>query len=345
MATLLYVGTEEGVFTLRKENGSAWAVARQGLTRWDVPALAVDAAAPNRLLAATRGDGVWLSEDGGEHWTKPCYGKRGPGQVRCLTIDPHDPRRVYAGDEPIDLFVSEDFGTSWEALAAVRELPFVEAIDYPLPTVEPHVRDVVVDPRDPRTLYAALQVGSIIKSTDGGQTWKLLDDGVDTDVHTIVVDPRDSDRLVVATGGYDFRRGRVHGRALYSSADAGESWTPLAAEFPEDYGVPLVVQPGNPDVWYAAIANGDPSHWQRPGGAEALIIRSRDGGRTWQATEVGRAERLRGFPEAIAFAGESNQVFAGFRGGEIYGSDDGGESWAPLDVRVPRIWDLQCVEG
>lgn len=77
---------------------------------------------PNQVLAATRGDGVWLSEDFGKSWQKPCYGKPGPGKVQCLTLDPHTPGRVYAGGEPINVFVSDDLGRSWDRLASVREL-------------------------------------------------------------------------------------------------------------------------------------------------------------------------------------------------------------------------------
>ena len=44
----------------------------------------------DKVFAGTRGDGVWVSEDFGASWKKPCYGKRGPGKVRCLAFDPRD---------------------------------------------------------------------------------------------------------------------------------------------------------------------------------------------------------------------------------------------------------------
>src|SRR5687768_8858898 len=116
MAHVIYVGTDKGVITLRGENGHGWAAESQGLESWGVPSLAVDPNEPNRVLAGTRGDGVWVSEDFGKSWKKPCYGKPGPGKVRSLTLDPKDARVVYAGGEPIDMFVSEDLGGSWERL-------------------------------------------------------------------------------------------------------------------------------------------------------------------------------------------------------------------------------------
>ena len=91
MASILYLATDEGVVTLKSEDGRYWKVEHHGLKDWQVPEVAVSPAAPNKVFAGTRGDGVWLSEDFGATWKKPSYGKRGPGKVRCLSFDPLDP--------------------------------------------------------------------------------------------------------------------------------------------------------------------------------------------------------------------------------------------------------------
>lgn len=342
MAEVLYVGTTRGVTTLCRNNGAPWRVEHQGLEDWTVTAVVVVPAEPNRVLAATRGDGVWLSEDFGKSWRKPCYGKPGPGKVQCLTLDPHTPGRVYAGGEPIDVFVSDDLGRNWERLASVRALPFVAAIGYPLATVEPHVRDIAVAPSDSRTIYAALQVGYMIKSTDGGATWQLLDRDLDADVHTIVVDPTAPNNIVVATGGHDFRAGKAKGRALYRSTDGGASWAPVGTNFPHEYSVPLVASPANPRVLYSALANGQPGQWRRPTGAESLLVRSGDGGATWEAVPVGVPDVTKDFAGAIALAADApERLYAGLHGGQILASDDGGNSWTTLDVQVGHVCDLQ----
>ena len=86
-------------------------------------------------------------------------------------------------------------------------------------------------PERPSILYAALQVGYILKSTDAGRTWKLLNQNLDCDVHTIVIDPSNTQNVFVATGGHDSRSGRAPGSVLYASADGGESWAPKAMNF------------------------------------------------------------------------------------------------------------------
>ena len=345
MSAVLYLGTSEGVVTLCRDNGSPWRVEHHGLRDWHVTNVAVVDGQPNRVLAATRGDGVWLSEDSGKSWTKPCYGKPGPGKTHCLALDPETPGRVYVGGEPIEMFVSDDLGRSWDRLGSVRELPWVAEIDYPVPTVEPHVRDIAIAPHDPRTIYAALQVGHMIKSTDGGATWQRLDRNLDADVHTIALDPTDPQTIVVATGGHDARAGRAQGRALYRSRDGGASWSPIGTNFSEEYSVPLVRHPSNPRVMYSALADGPPPFWgRRPTGADSLIVRTTDGGDTWEKVPVDLPDFTRAFATALAIATDApDQVYAGLCTGELLFSDDGGDSWTKLDVRVPEISDMQYV--
>ncbi|MDX1486268.1 MAG: hypothetical protein R3229_17480 [Alphaproteobacteria bacterium] len=332
MTSILYIGTEHGVVTALSRDGHAWETVERGLKSWAIPELAVSPEAPNKLYAGTRGDGVWVSEDFGETWTKPCYGKRGPGKVRCVTVDPHEPKRIYAGTEPIDLFVSEDECATWRRIDAIWDIPYVATIGYPVATVEPHLRDLVVDPSDPDTLYAALQVGYMAKSTDGGESWKLIDENLDCDVHTIVIDPADPKHLLIATGGNGARSGDAPGRALYASSDGGENWTPAAMNFTNEYSVPIAIDPRDPKTVYSAIANGPPSRWRkRETGAESEMIRSKDGGATWEAMDGGIPSA--DFPEAIVVDGEAEgRIYAGCRSGTFYASDDAGETWTPLDL-------------
>jgi hypothetical protein len=336
--SILYVGTDDGVVTLRSGDGRKWETEARGLRGWAVPHIATVPGSPEKLLAGTRGDGVWVSEDFGKSWKKPSYGRRGPGKVRSLTIDPTTPQRVYAGCEPIDVFVSEDQCANWQRVDSVWDVPWVATVDYPVATVEPHVRDIAIDKNDPDTIYIALQVGYMLKSTDGGETWRLLDNDYDCDVHTIVLDPTDRNRVIVATGGHDARQGKVKGRALYASADGGESWAPAAMNLSQEYSVPLVMHPGDPRVLYSALAHGQPNAWRRPTGAESVIVRSRDGGATWETLDKGLGDAHHEFPESLIIDQENRgRIFAGCRNGDVYLSDDDGDSWTSTDAKVPGI--------
>jgi photosystem II stability/assembly factor-like uncharacterized protein len=72
------------------------------------------------------------------------------------------------------------------------------------------------------------------------------------------------------------------GRALYYSSNGGQNWSPMAAEFKEEYSVPLTLHPKRPNVIYSAVANGQPGQWRkRASGAEAFLIQSTDTGKSW----------------------------------------------------------------
>jgi photosystem II stability/assembly factor-like uncharacterized protein len=211
--------------------------------------------------------------------------------------------------------------------------------------VEPHVRDITVDPKDSNTIYAALQVGFMLKSSDGGRSWKLLNRGLDADVHTIVIDPSNPKALFVATGGHDYRKGVAPGRALYRSQDGGESWTPTAMNFPHEYSVPLVMHPKNPSVLFSALANGQPGQWRkRQTGAESLLIRTKDGAKSWQQLDGNISAISKDFAEAIAFdPSDPSRVYIALRGGDLYTSGDGGDKWEKLEVKLPSVSDMKCV--
>jgi photosystem II stability/assembly factor-like uncharacterized protein len=257
------------------------------------------------------------------------------GKVRCVTVDPHDSKRVYAGAEPIDVFVSDDLTQTWTRLDGVWDVPWVATVTYPVSTVEPHVRDVTIDPKDPNTIYAALQVGYIIKSTDGGETWKVLDKGVDCDVHTIVINPENTKKISIATGGHDSRGGRAPGRALYASDDGGETWSARAMDIDKEYSVPLVANPRNPNIMFSALAVGQPSVWRANGTPQSMMVRTKDGGQTWEHVGNGQPAPT-GYPEAIAIDHENtDRVYAAFRTGQLHLSEDGGDTWELLDTKIP----------
>jgi len=347
MGSILYVATEEGVVTLKSEDGHNWQQLHHGLKDWAIPEVVVSPNAPNKVFAGTRGDGVWVSEDFGASWKKPCYGKRGPGKVRCLSFDPRDPNTLYAGTEPIDVFISRDEAKNWERLDSVWNIPWVSTITYPVAAVEPHVRDITIDPKDPKTMYVALQVGYMLKTTDGGKTWELLNRNLDCDVHTIVLDPEDSEKIFIATGGHDCRAGKAPGRALYSSSDGGKNWAPMAMEFKEEYSVPLTVHPKKHNVLYSAVANGQPGQWRkRNTGAEAFLIQSTDSGKSWKKLDGAVSQANQSFVESFAFdPTNADCMYAAQRNGDLFSSEDSGSSWFKLNLSVPELSDMKAARA
>lgn len=344
MGSMLVIGTWEGVASFQLTDGE-WKAKKPALKNFGVFDLAVTSGSAKRIYAGTRGDGVWVSDDLGETWMLPNRGKPGPKKVRGVAVDPNDPNVVYAGTEPIAMWKSVDGGANWRELTSIWDLPGIGDITYPGKIIEPHVRDITIHPSDSKTIYASLQVGSMLKSTDGGETWKRMSKGVDADIHTIVLRDDDPKHIYVTTGGGDGRKGIAPGRSLYESLDGGESWRPMAMEIELDYSVPLAPHPNKPDVLYSAVASSTPRKWKgRDGGARATLIRSQNGGKSWQSVETGFKAMHDDYPMAIAFDEDKpDNLFVATRYGKVFGSKDGGNAWSDLGINVAEVTEMKVL--
>jgi photosystem II stability/assembly factor-like uncharacterized protein len=346
MQSVLYVGTKNGVTTFRRSHPDGeWTSVDANMPACSVSEIAFNPERPNVAYAATTGSGIFKTEDFGDTWSKPNYARRGPGNIRCLTIDPTNPERLLAGCEPIDVFVSEDSGKTWELMKGLWDNSIVPAVDFGgSPVAEPHVRDIAIDVHNSDVMYLALQVASIVKTTDGGKSWTHITDEIDRDVHTFDIDPNDSDHIVIATGGHDSRQGNVKGKAFYTTYDAGETWKPLAMNFAQDYSLPLVPKPGSPEVLYASLAFSTPGAWRRrPEGANGIMIKSKDNGETWDELNLTNIPNhsLSMVTAVSVDNGQPTSVVAGFASGTMITSDDDGDSWEVISPKVSGLSDLK----
>ena len=345
MATMLFCGTGDGVVTITQESSGGWTEGTHALAPFPVREVAVSPVSSNILAAGTRGDGVWLSQDCGRTWTKPSYGRPGPGKVTSLVFDPHDANTLWAGGEPIELFVSHNLGKSWQRVDSVRETEGVPEVVYPVATVEPHIRSIAIDPRNSGTMYLALQVGYILKTTDGGRSWRTLNNGLDEDVHVIVLDPSNPETVFISTGGAGVRAGKAPGKSLYRSDDGGETWQPQAMDFSQTYSATLAMHPHDPRTLVTCLAKSAPGGWKN-GGPQAEMVRTSDGGLTWQPLQPDLPAENKRFASAMAYDPEQpDHIYAGLRRGELIHSEDAGDTWSDLGIQLPAVNDVKVVQA
>jgi photosystem II stability/assembly factor-like uncharacterized protein len=324
----ILIGTVDGVVWLRRAAaGQPWREARRALAGKHVSNLVEDPES-GRLFAGTHGDGIHASDDDGRTWERKDRGVAHANIYSMSAVRAGDGVRVYAGTEPAHLFVSRDHGETWEELSALRSIPTVKDWMFPAPPHVAHVKHITFDPRSAETIYASIEVGGAMKSTDGGQSWRQLD-GFFEDVHRMIVTAARPDHVFMGNG-----------IGIYRSADAGESWEQLTDRSARiAYPDAVIVHPRHPETVFIAGAICGPGDWRQTKTADARVARSRDGGKHWEYLEGGLPAHIHGNIEGFAlnvWPGGST-LFAGTTDGDVFASDDEGETWSTIARRIGAV--------
>jgi photosystem II stability/assembly factor-like uncharacterized protein len=302
----LYAATGDGIARLDETNGG-WAV-ELSLRGSGAQCLAVDPTNPSVLYAGLREGGVRRSDDSGRTWVDCALPESG---VFSLAISAAD-GAVYAGTEPSRLFRSDDDGASWRELEALLELPSRPTWSFPPRPWTSHVRWIAPSPHEADLLLVGIELGGLMRSSDGGASWQDHRPGAQRDVHSLAWHPRLLGRAYEAGGG---------GAAF--SKDAGESWQPADEGRDRHYTWSVAVDPDDPDLWYVSASTGPYAAHGR-GDPQAFIYR-RQAGEPWRSLAGGLPQPLPAMPYALV-AGDG-RLFAGLADGQIWESRDRGDSW------------------
>jgi len=312
----LFAATGDGIAALT-EQGGGW-TSEHVLREPGASCLAVDPTDPDTVYAGLHEGGVRRSTDAGRSWVD--CGLPDPG-VYSLAVSPAG-GAVYAGTEPSRLFRSDDRGERWRALDGLLDLPSRPTWSFPPRPWTSHVRWIAPSPHDADVILAGIELGGLMRSTDGGDTWEDHRPGAQRDVHCLAWHPRVKGRAYEAGGG---------GAAW--SEDGGATWQPADDGRDRNYTWALAVDPDDPERWYVSASTG-PFKAHRDGDPEARIYR-REAGEDWRPAMGGLPEPLPAMPYSLVAV--DGRLIAGLRNGDIWQSADRGESWksCPLTGEAP----------
>jgi photosystem II stability/assembly factor-like uncharacterized protein len=248
------------------------------------------------------------------------------GRISDIAVDPVKQNTWYVAAGSGNLWKTTNAGTTWEPI-------FEDYGSY-------SIGCVTVDPNRRFTIWVGTgeAVGGrhcgygdgVYKSLDGGQTFANVGLKKSEHIAKILVDPRNSDVVYVASQGPLWSPGGERG--LYKTTDGGKDWQNILSQGPYTGVTDIAFDPRDPDVLFAA------THQRHRtvaalinGGPESGIHKSTDGGRTWRPLKKGLPEEDMG-KIGIAISPQKPDVvyatieLAGRKGG-FWRSADGGESW------------------
>jgi hypothetical protein len=293
--------------------------------------LAQDPLDPQRIYAGAQQSGVLISSDAGKSWQKSGLSET---PVKSLAVSPHQAGTVFAGCKPVSLYVSHDGGGSWEELEKMRSARkwwwFSPAEP---PDWRPYVQALAISPSDPGVIMAGIEFGGVLRSEDGGRTWSGHRKGAQRDCHTLTFHIDKGEWVYQGGGG---------GPAF--SRDGGITWRQPKQGLGTVYGWAVAADPTRPEVWYLSASampnmlHGEftpPAH--NDGQARAHIYRSA-GGASWEQLSGGLPEPLDYMAYAlITDPAASGHLYAGLANGDVWRSQDYGDSWVKLPFNLGGI--------
>src|ERR671937_359047 len=139
-----------------------------------------------RLYAATWGGIARLDETASGWAVEHSFRRSG---TQCLAVDPRDPEIVYAGLREGGVWRSADGGATWRPLEALLELPSRPTWSFPPRPWTSHVRWIAPSPHDRELLLVGIELGGLMRSTDGGESWDDHRPQAARDVHCLAWHP------------------------------------------------------------------------------------------------------------------------------------------------------------
>jgi photosystem II stability/assembly factor-like uncharacterized protein len=296
---------------------------------------------PDIVYLGTR-SGPYRSTNRGERWERLGLPDDG-AEVWSILVHPADLRILYAGTSPVGVYRSDDGGDTWRRLPKAALPERVKMRSFVC-----RVMRLVANPARPEELYAALEVGGVMRSLDGGETWddcssdllKLaelphLKSTIDSDSHLEGMLDGHAVCVSPAKPGTVFLAVRM---GLFQSDDRGSSWRnmEIGRFSPLTYARDILVSPHDPRELYACLSQAARS-------TDGSLYRSRDAGETW--TRFDHGVKAGSTMMAVALhRRDRNQVYGVSRGGQVFSTQDGGRTWAEhrLPARVQDVYAIAC---
>lgn len=285
---------------------------KQSITKADVLALSFHPNDSNTVYIGTVDHGIFKTTDAGDSWEQIIFP---PKKIYSFILDKNRPdERMFASGSLNGLgkiFRTDDGGETWQAV-------------YTEPGQEVVITGLAQHPRDMNVIFAGTSAGTVVKSTDSGDTWKNVGGTLDGPITDIAFDA--AQPLSVYAFSFNSK--------VYYSADGGLVWEDLSASTTTANAAPEVVSTAMPAGLLSITV--DPSVSGRIYGSKnGGLYRSDDFGHHWSKINI--IESAEKFPvRTVAINPQDSSEIIFSAGSAFYKSKNGGETWSVVDLFIDR---------
>jgi photosystem II stability/assembly factor-like uncharacterized protein len=349
------VGPGKGAGTADGKSGVGLYRLRPGATEWEIVAGGLPQGTEVRCIAqhpidsktlfVGTQDGPFRSRDGGESWQKLNFPEKG-AVLWSIEVHPSQPDIVYCGAAPVALYRSADGGDTWQRLQQFQSPAHCEADGF-----DTRAMCVTFNPANPDEVYVGLEVGGVMHSGDGGETWTdvsgnlmelaqehpHLQSNVGGRSCGVCEGMLDTHAMAISAAAPDIAFLGVR-MGIFKTEDGGATWQDIGiARFsPLIYCHDVIVSPHDPNVLYAAMSSGAFS-------ADGSLYRSNDLGQTWTRIDHGIAVDS----TVMGLASDPNNsavLYSVGRTGQVLGTQDNGSTWHDytLPDDVGYVYEVVC---
>ena len=286
---IYYVGYTGGGVWKTEDAGLNWRNISDGFfTTSSIGDIAVAPSDPNVIYVGTGehavrgvmtsyGDGIYKSTDAGKTWKKT--GLEKTRHIADVVVHPQNPDLVYVAAQGTvhgpnadrGIFRSTDGGANWSKILYINDSTGISSLSMDLTNPRVLYAASWEHRRYPWTVVSGGPGSAIWKSTDGGDSWKKLSEGLPADMGKvgISVSKANPNRVFAIVETEKAKSG------LYRSDDAGKTWSLFS---------------NNQDIcsrsWYYMEVLADPVNENIVYVMNAPLMRSIDGGKTFSSVRV-----------------------------------------------------------
>jgi photosystem II stability/assembly factor-like uncharacterized protein len=365
-ARKLLVGTRKGLLTFR-DGKRGWRLRRTAHLGNPVEYAMADPRHGTQWIAIDHGhwgEKLHRSEDDGESWTEVALPRFAEGEKVFLPFAPgsektkpatlenvwviaaggaDEPDRLYLGTNPGALFVSDDRGQSFSLNRALWDEPSrLDGGWFGGGRDTPGIHSICIDPRDSRHVHVGVSCAGVFETRDGGQSWIPRNGGLKA---PFLPDPdaqvgHDPHCIMRCAGKPDTLWQQNH-VGVYVSHDGGAQWQDVSQDGgPVGFGFPIAAHRRRRNTAWVVPGVSDQQRMAIDGALR--VCRTENGGKTWQEFGKGLPQKHAYdvvFRHALDIDGDA--LAFGSTTGNLYLSEDGGESWRCLGNHLPPIYSVR----